>query len=183
MKVTEFNFGVVKYFITECPNINQLEEFKNIIIKNKVDILIRILEHSRLYDISDIPDLVVENFTDFQDGSVPTLKVVDRYIQIIENAKKKYKNPNILVHCISSLGRAPTFLGISMIIENPKMNRCEIISYIRKRRRGALNIKQVNWLIDGACEPLRRDRSLRSLLAAKWKDLLRKSTEKKLNFN
>ena len=40
MKVTEFNFGVVKYFITECPNINQLEEFKNIIIKNKVPFLL-----------------------------------------------------------------------------------------------------------------------------------------------
>jgi len=178
MKVTKIEIGVVKYFITKCPGVNEIEEFKHIIIKNKVNILIRIIEHSQLYDVSDIPDLIVENFTDFQDGSVPTLQVVNRYIQIIKDAKKKYKNPNILCHCLSSIGRCPTFLGISMIIENPKMDRCDVIIYIRKKRPGALNAKQVNWLIDGACAPLRCDRSLSSLLAAKWKELLRKWLKK-----
>lgn len=148
MKITEIQVGVVKYFITECPSVNEIEEIKNIIIKNKINILIRILEPSKLYDVSDTPNLIIENFTDFQDGSVPTLQVVDRYIRIIEEAKKKYKNPNILGHCISSLGRCPTFLGISMIIEHPKMDRYDIITYIRKERPGALNSKQMNWLMD-----------------------------------
>lgn len=166
MQVTEIEIGVVKYFITECPRIDQLEEFKHIIIKNKVNILIRILEPSQLYDVSDIPDLIVENFTDFQDGSVPTTEIMERYIQIIEDAKKKYKNPNILGHCLSSMGRMPTFLGISMIIEYPKMDRCDVIIYIRKKRPGSLNIKQINWLI-GA--PIRHNRSLLS----KWREILR----------
>jgi protein tyrosine phosphatase type 4A len=148
MKFTKFEIGVVKYFITECPRVNEIEEIKNIIIKNKINILIRILEPYQLYDVSDIPGLIVENFTDFQDGSVPTTEIMERYIQIIEDAKKKYKNPNILGHCLSSMGRMPTFLGISMIIENSKMDRYDIIIYIRKKRPGALNAKQVNWLID-----------------------------------
>jgi protein tyrosine phosphatase type 4A len=147
MKVTEIEIGVVKYFITECPRIEQLEEFKHIIIKNKVNILIRILEPSQLYEIN-VPNLTVVDFTDFQDGSVPTTEIMERYIQIIEDAKKKYKNPNILGHCLSSMGRMPTFLGISMIYFNPKMDRCDIIIYIRKKRPGALNVKQMNWLID-----------------------------------
>jgi len=142
MKVSKFKIGMIEFIVTECPHIDQLEEFKNII-----NILIRILEPSQLYDIS-VPNLTVVDFTDFQDGSVPTLQVIERYIQIIEDAKKKYKNPNILAHCVSSMGRCPTFLGISMIKENPKIDRFEIINEIRKKRKGALNLKQVNFLLD-----------------------------------
>ena len=135
MKVSKFKIGMIEFIVTECPHIDQLEEFKNIIIKNKVNILIRILEPSQLYDIS-VPNLTVVDFTDFQDGSVPTLQVIERYIQIIEDAKKKYKNPNILAHCVSSMGRCPTFLGISMIKENPKITAKDMITATGLSRRG-----------------------------------------------
>ena len=148
MEVTEIQIGVIKYFITECPRIDQLKEFKYIIIKNKVNILIRILEPYQLYNISDIPDLTVENFTNFQDGLVPTKEIIDRYIHIIEDAKKRYKNPNILVHCLSSLGRCPTLIAVSMIEENPRVDHCDVITYIRKKRPGAFNSKQIKWILN-----------------------------------
>jgi protein tyrosine phosphatase type 4A len=110
-------------------------------------LLIRIVEKSLLYEIN-VPNLTVVDFTNFEDGSVPTKEIMDKYIKLIEDIKVKYTNPIVAIHCVSSLGRCPTFLGISMIIEHSKMDRYEIIIYIRKKRPGALNAKQVNWLID-----------------------------------
>lgn len=147
MKVSKFKIGVTEFIITECPKLDQMDEFKNIIIKNKVNILIRIVEKSLLYEIN-VPNLTVVDFTDFEDGSVPSKQIMDKYIKLIEDIKVKYTNPIVAIHCVSSLGRAPTFLGIYMIIENPKLDRYDMINLIRSKRSFALNLKQVNWLID-----------------------------------
>lgn len=147
MKVTEIKIGVIKFVITEIPKKEQLVEYETLLKNHQVDLLIRIVENSLLYEIN-IPGLSIVDFTDFQDGSVPTNEIMERYIKVIEEIKLKCTNPVVAMHCFSSLGRCPTFLGISMIIENPKMDKYDIIIYIRKKRPGALNVKQVNWLID-----------------------------------
>ena len=133
--------------ITEIPKKEQLTEYETLLKNHQVDLLIRIVNESLLYEIS-VTGLIVVDFTDFEDGSIPSKEIVDRYIKIIEEIKLNYHNPVVAIHCVSSLGRCPTFLGISMIMENPKVDRCEIIIYIRKKRQGALNLRQVNWLMD-----------------------------------
>jgi protein tyrosine phosphatase type 4A len=147
MKATEIEIGVIKFIITELPKKEQLTEYETLLKNHQVDLLIRIVEKSLLYEIN-VPNLTVVDFTNFEDGSVPTKEIMDKYIKLIEDIKVKYTNPIVAIHCVSSLGRCPTFLGISMIIEHSKMDRYEIIIYIRKKRPGALNAKQVNWLID-----------------------------------
>lgn len=146
MKVIELEIGVIKFVITEIPKKDQLMEYETLLKTRQIGLLIRIVEESLLYEIN-IPGLIVVNFTDFKDGSVPTKSIMDKYIKLIEDIKIKYTNPIVAIHCISSLGRCPTFLGISMIIENPKIDRYDMIMYIRKIRPGALNSKQMNWLI------------------------------------
>lgn len=147
MKPTEIEIGVIKFIITELPRKEQLTEYETLLKNHEVDLLIRIVEKSLLYEIN-VPNLTIVDFTDFEDGSVPTKDIMDKYIKLIEDIKVKYTNPIVAIHCVSSLGRCPTFLGISMIYFNPKMDRYDIIIYIRKKRPGALNVKQMNWLID-----------------------------------
>ena len=166
MKTTEIEIGVIKFVITEIPKKEQLVEYETLLKNHQVDLLIRIVENSLLYEIH-IPGLIVIDFTNFQDGSVPTLQIMERYIKTIEEIKLKYSNPVIAMHCFSSLGRCPTFLSISMIIENPKMDIYDIIIYIRKKRPGALNRKQMDWLIK-TCVVIRRGHCVQ------WKDLLMK---------
>lgn len=147
MKATEIKIGVIKFVITEIPKKEQLTEYETLLKNSHVDLLIRIVEKSLLYNIS-VPGLSIVDFTDFVDGSIPTKEIMERYVTLIEKIKLKCSNPVVAMHCMSSLGRCPTFLGISMIYFNPKMDRYDIIIYIRKMRPGALNSKQMNWLID-----------------------------------
>lgn len=144
---TEIKIGVIKFVITEIPKKEQLIEYETLLKNFKVNFLIRIVDKSLLYEIN-VPNLTVIDFTDFEDGSVPSKEIVDRYISIIEDIKIKYTNPIISIHCYSSLGRAPTLICISMIKENPKINRYDMILYVRKKRPGAFNSKQLNWLLN-----------------------------------
>ena len=83
MKVTEIEIGVIKFVITEIPKKEQLAEYETLLKNHQVDLLIRIVENSLLYEIN-IPGLSIVDFTDFQDGSVPTNEIMERYIKTIE---------------------------------------------------------------------------------------------------
>jgi len=52
---------------------------------------------------------------------------------------------NLLFHCDSGYGRAPTMLAYTMI-SYFHMNDLKAISQIRKVRKGAINAKQLEWL-------------------------------------
>eukprot|EP00611_Tribonema_gayanum_P004410 TRINITY_DN1358_c0_g1_i1.p3 TRINITY_DN1358_c0_g1~~TRINITY_DN1358_c0_g1_i1.p3 ORF type:complete len:163 (-),score=73.72 TRINITY_DN1358_c0_g1_i1:635-1123(-) len=52
--------------------------------------------------------------------------------------------PTVAVHCVAGLGRAPVLVAIALI-ENG-MESSEAVEYIRARRRGAINRKQLSYL-------------------------------------
>lgn len=147
MRTTEIKVGVIKFVITEIPKKEQLADYETLLKNFEVNFLIRIVKKSLLYEIN-VPNLRVVDFTDFEDGSVPSKEIVARYISIMEDIKMKCINPIIAIHCYSSLGRAPTLISLSMIKENKKIDRHDMILYIRKKRPGAFNSKQLNWLLN-----------------------------------
>lgn len=130
-----------KFMITDSPDKhtvhNYLEEYQ----KHNASIIVRLCES--YYDTSifdkagiDILDL------SYEDGSVPTLSIINRWYDIVS----KYKNSTIAVHCLSGLGRAPLLVCLSLI-ENG-MDKIEAIEMVRKHRSGALNSKQLSFIID-----------------------------------
>lgn len=155
MKVTEIKIGVIKFVITEIPRKEQLAEYETLLKNYQVNLLIRIVEKSLLYEIN-VQDLKVVDICDFEDGSVPSKEIVDRYIHVIEDISSLYTDPIVAIHCVSSLGRCPTLLGVSMIKQNPKIDRCDMVILIRNKRPKALNNKQMNWLIDLKLENKRK---------------------------
>lgn len=52
--------------------------------------------------------------------------------------------PTIAVHCVAGLGRAPVLVGISLI--EAGMRPLDAVSFLRERRRGAINNKQLRFL-------------------------------------
>lgn len=52
--------------------------------------------------------------------------------------------PTIAVHCVAGLGRAPILVAIALIEYG--MSSLDAVSFIREKRRGALNNKQLRFL-------------------------------------
>lgn len=50
----------------------------------------------------------------------------------------------IAVHCVAGLGRAPVMVAIALI--EAGMSNLDVIDFIRKRRRGAFNSKQLKYI-------------------------------------
>jgi protein tyrosine phosphatase type 4A len=51
----------------------------------------------------------------------------------------------VSVHCVAGLGRAPVLVAIALI-EFCGMEPVDAVVYIRERRRGAINLKQFQYL-------------------------------------
>jgi len=51
----------------------------------------------------------------------------------------------VAIHCVAGLGRAPVLVAIALI-EFLGMEPLDAVTYIRKRRRGAINATQLKFL-------------------------------------
>jgi protein tyrosine phosphatase type 4A len=75
---------------------------------------------------------------DYPDGSTPNKELLFVWNELIK------LNEPILVHCFAGLGRSPVLVTISLIENNMKYS--DAIEYIREKKHGALNSKQLEWL-------------------------------------
>ena len=50
----------------------------------------------------------------------------------------------IAVHCMAGLGRAPLFVALAFVLRG--MPKLKAIEFVRSRRRGAINAKQLEFL-------------------------------------
>ncbi len=53
--------------------------------------------------------------------------------------------PSIAVHCVAGLGRAPVLVAIALV-ERANMGALDAITFIRARRRGAINLTQMKFI-------------------------------------
>jgi len=69
----------------------------------------------------------------------------DLVSRTFDDVKAKDKDaPCIAVHCVAGLGRAPVLVAIALI-EHGK-EAVDAVSFIRERRRGAINAVQLAYL-------------------------------------
>lgn len=86
----------------------------------------------------------------FADGTCPDSESIVMWLALVK-ATQAAKNAGTLsmdaalaVHCVAGLGRAPLMVGIALV--DAGMAHTDAVSLIRKVRRGALNIKQLEYL-------------------------------------
>ncbi|ORZ37624.1 protein-tyrosine phosphatase-like protein [Catenaria anguillulae PL171] len=87
----------------------------------------------------------------FKDGDPPPPLVVEKWLQLVASkfvpSNPKESPPTdtaIAVHCVAGLGRAPVLVAIALI--EAGMPPLEAVEFIRSKRRGALNMKQIHFL-------------------------------------
>lgn len=85
---------------------------------------------------------------EYKDGTSPSKELILSWLQLVEKTFYGPQAPSeacIAVHCVAGLGRAPVMVAIALI-EFANMDPVEAVSFIRARRRGAINEKQLLYL-------------------------------------
>ena len=130
-----------KFMITDSPNVDTIDKYIELYKLHRVRTIVRlcdpiynssVLEHSG-FRFVDMP---------FADGSVPDRTILDRWNGIVTG----HKNDMIAVHCLSGLGRAPFLVCMSLI--ECGMEKIDAVEMIRNNRNGALNSKQIQFIIN-----------------------------------
>jgi protein tyrosine phosphatase type 4A len=137
--IIEYNNHV--FIITDSPKTDTIEQYIDFYTNRNIKTVVRLCEP--LYDCSVLQNSGI-NLIDipFPDGTTPDTIIVEKWLEIIANNKENL----LAIHCLSGLGRAPVLVGISLI--ELGMDKLETIEFIREKRHGALNIRQLKFIMN-----------------------------------
>eukprot|EP00047_Mylnosiga_fluctuans_P003207 m.227978 g.227978 ORF g.227978 m.227978 type:complete len:169 (-) comp11673_c0_seq1:88-594(-) len=138
----------IRFLITDCPSDASIDSYLKLLKDNNVVALVRVCQGS--YSSKPLVDNGIKVYDwEFEDGDPPPEAIVGKWNKLTAevfgagNKGNKVK-PCIAVHCVAGLGRAPVMVAISLIESG--MSAPDAILFIRQRRRGAINTKQVTYL-------------------------------------
>ncbi|XP_071402436.1 protein tyrosine phosphatase type IVA 1 isoform X5 [Centroberyx affinis] len=80
----------------------------------------------------------------FDDGAPPSNQIVDDWLNLLKVKFREEPGCCIAVHCVAGLGRAPVLVALAMIECGMKYE--DAVQFIRQKRRGAFNSKQLFYL-------------------------------------
>ena len=84
----------------------------------------------------------------YEDGRSPPEEVIRGWNGIVsdtfDNLKGNEPKPCIALHCVAGLGRAPVLVAIALVEYG--QDPAQAVSFIRERRRGAINALQLQYL-------------------------------------
>eukprot|EP01110_Echinostelium_bisporum_P002419 TRINITY_DN158_c0_g1_i1.p1 TRINITY_DN158_c0_g1~~TRINITY_DN158_c0_g1_i1.p1 ORF type:complete len:170 (+),score=18.45 TRINITY_DN158_c0_g1_i1:187-696(+) len=132
-----------KFFIFDAPNDENLPIYMNELKKLNVQHVVRACDPTYDVDLLRANGITVHDMP-FTDGGPPSDDVVNKWLQLLENTYKPDNKETIGVHCVAGLGRAPCLVAIALI--EGGMNPLDAVEFIRERRRGSINQKQIQYL-------------------------------------
>uniref|UniRef100_A0A8C2JNF9 Protein tyrosine phosphatase type IVA 3 n=1 Tax=Cyprinus carpio TaxID=7962 RepID=A0A8C2JNF9_CYPCA len=80
----------------------------------------------------------------FDDGAPPPTQIVDDWLNLLKTKFREEPGCCIAVHCVAGLGRAPVLVALALIECGMKYE--DAVQFIRQKRRGAFNSKQLLYL-------------------------------------
>jgi len=80
----------------------------------------------------------------FDDGAAPPRGIVESWLDFLKRTFQDNPGATIAIHCVAGLGRAPVLVALALIEGGMKYE--DAVQYIRQRRRGAINSKQLEYL-------------------------------------
>ncbi len=84
----------------------------------------------------------------YEDGQSPPKDVITKWIKLVterfDGLAPGEDKPCIALHCVAGLGRAPLLVAIALVEYG--QNPGQAVTFIRERRRGAINALQLQYL-------------------------------------
>lgn len=92
----------------------------------------------------------------YPDGHSPPPDIIAKWLLLLsetfDGPQRGDETPCIALHCVAGLGRAPVLVAIAMIEYG--LDPISAVTFIRERRRGAINAVQLNYLTE--YKPIRK---------------------------
>lgn len=132
-----------RFLIFDAPNDGNLHLYIAELKKHNILNLVRACDATYSIDPLKAIGISVHDMP-FHDGGAPSDDVVDKWLKLLSSTYNAEDKQTIGIHCVAGLGRAPVLVAIALI--EGGMNPLQAIDYIRERRRGSINMKQLHWL-------------------------------------
>lgn len=133
----------LRFVIMDLPNESNLPTYVEHLKKKSVKYVVRACESSYATNLLEDVGIQVVDLP-FPDGHPPPAEFVAQWLSIVEETFEKQSKDAIAVHCIAGLGRAPVLVAIALVESG--MAPHEAIELIRKKRRGAINSRQLEFI-------------------------------------
>ncbi|ESN94773.1 hypothetical protein HELRODRAFT_193782 [Helobdella robusta] len=139
----EISFRGFRFLITDRPTDIFMDKYIDELKKHNATEVIRVCDPT--YDTTKLINSGI-SVTDlpFDDGTGPPNEIVDKFFEIVKNKFKDDPESCVAVHCVAGLGRAPVMVAIALVELGMKYE--DAVEMIRKKRRGAINAKQLCFL-------------------------------------
>lgn len=139
---TLVEYKQMKFVITAAPTQDNVGDYIQILSKYGAKDVVRACEVT--YTVEQFQPAGIDiHELPFPDGLQPPTAVIEEWLGLVKKRRAE-GDAAIAVHCIAGLGRAPVLVAIALIESG--LEPLDAIDFIRKRRRGAINAKQLKYL-------------------------------------
>ncbi|OQR78652.1 protein tyrosine phosphatase type IVA 1-like [Tropilaelaps mercedesae] len=140
---SEFCYKGYNFLVTDRPTDATLPSYVEELKRRQVTDVVRVCEPTYRTELLEREGIKVHDLQ-FEDGSPPPARIVEEWLDLIRNRFKERPDSCIAVHCVAGLGRAPVLVALTLIELGMKYE--DAVEFIRARRRGAFNAKQLSYL-------------------------------------
>lgn len=139
----EITYKNMRFLITHNPTNATLNKFIEELKKYGVTTIVRVCETT--YDATLVGKEGIQVLDwPFDDGAPPSNQIVDDWLNLLKVKFREEPGCCIAVHCVAGLGRAPVLVALALIECGLKYE--DAVQFIRLKRRGAFNSKQLIYL-------------------------------------
>lgn len=139
----EVCYKSMRFLITHNPTNSTLNTFIEDLKKYGATTVVRVCEIT--YDKTPLEkDGITVMDWPFDDGAPPPKKIVEDWLNLLKSKFCEDPGSCVAVHCVAGLGRAPVLVALALIESGMKYE--DAIQFIRQKRRGAINSKQLTYL-------------------------------------
>lgn len=138
----EIEYRNMRFLITDQPQDVTMENYIKLLMEHKVSHLVCATDQA--YKTDDLAKSVAVSELSFPDGSAPTQEIIEKWLSLVNKEFMGDPETCVGVHCVTGLGRAPVLVATALIELGMKYE--DAVELIRKKRRGAINTKQLEFL-------------------------------------
>ena len=153
-KPTLIEVSPMRFLIMDAPRQANLHLYIREMRKHHVVHVVRVCEPTYVGGELESAGICLHEM-EYKDGTSPSPELIRSWLELVDKtfyggnnnagATSSDPPPCIAVHCVAGLGRAPVMVAIALI-EFAGMDPVEAVSFLREKRRGAINEKQLLYL-------------------------------------